>query len=57
MDEVKLPQHEYATGTEGNVIRLDDDGTFSISGYDGLTVLTKNQAREVAAMLLRWASA
>ena len=51
---VILPQHQ-GKGIEGETVALDDDGTFTISGYDGFTVLTKDQAREIAAMLLQWA--
>jgi hypothetical protein len=52
---VMLPQHFDHAGFEGDEIELEDNGRFSINGYEGLTVLTPAQAREVAAMLLEWA--
>ncbi|HET9534274.1 MAG TPA: hypothetical protein VFP43_02875 [Mesorhizobium sp.] len=52
--EVKLPQHE-GDGVCGGEVTLADNGTFAIGGFDGITVLTKEQAREIAAMLLKWA--
>jgi hypothetical protein len=53
--ELKLPQHCPGDGMLGDTITLNDDGTFSISGYDGITVLTKEQASDLAKMLLLWA--
>lgn len=52
--EVKLPQHE-GDGVCGAEVTLDEKGNFTIGGFDGITVLTKQQAREIAAMLLEWA--
>lgn len=53
--KVDLPQHRN-DALIGDAIDLEESGEFSINKFDGLTVLTKAQAREVAAMLIEWAN-
>lgn len=50
---VRLPQHE-SDPTNGDCVSLTPEGEFSINKHDGLTVLTKAQAEQIAAMLLAW---
>ena len=50
---VRLPQHE-SDAINGDCGALTFEGEFSINKHDGLTVLTKAQAEQIAAMLLAW---
>lgn len=49
----KLPESKY--DPNGDVIELWEDGTLTISGYDGMTHLNKKEAEELAKILLDWA--
>lgn len=41
----------------GDRVSLGDDGLLSISGFDGHTILTPDDARKLAAALVRFADA
>lgn len=49
----KKPGTEYAG--YGNVVGLQDDGTFWVNGYDGSTLLSPSEAIELANVLILWA--
>jgi len=51
--EIELPQN-YGDNFLGNNIEFYDDGQLSIGGYDGITVLTKEQAKRLGEELLAW---
>ena len=54
--EIKLPQNS-GDNFLGDKIEFYDDGQLSIGGYDGITVLTREQAKRLGEKLIAWAEA
>jgi hypothetical protein len=51
--DVRLHQHDD-NSSYGNRITLTADGTLSINKFDGITTITRDQARAIADMLMAW---
>jgi hypothetical protein len=52
--DIRLPQHD-GQSIYGDRVTLTSDGTLSINKFDGITTITKAQARQIADMLVAWA--
>lgn len=48
----KKPGNEYYN----NDVEFHDDGTLSIDGYDGVTILNEAEAKQLGEALIEWAN-